>query len=158
MPAADPFTPGAGPPHMTTSVILRRLAGVCLLILGALQLTAAEAPRKNFTLPGGDAAVTLKQFVEQSGEQVAYLVDTVRGVPTKPVSGSHTPIEALNLMLAGTPLTAVQDDRSGALTVSRGVPAWPYHSRNFARSRPEPASIAATKSSQVTAWPSWRSK
>ena len=41
---------------------------------------------------------------------------------------------------------------------SSGVPAWAYQRRNWSRSRPEASAIAATKSSQVTAWPSWRSK
>ena len=43
-------------------------------------------------------------------------------------------------------------------TVRTGVPAWAYQRRNWSKSMPLASSIAATKSSVVTAWPSWRSK
>jgi hypothetical protein len=41
---------------------------------------------------------------------------------------------------------------------STGVPATSYQRRNCARSTPEASCIACTKSSQVTACPSWRWK
>jgi outer membrane receptor protein involved in Fe transport len=107
---------------MTYPASLRRLAGVLLLLACVPALGAGPAARKAFQLPGGDAAVTLKQFTEQSGEQVVYLVDSVRGVTTKPVRGQHAAREALRRMLAGTPLAAVEDARTGALTITRPVP------------------------------------
>ena len=55
---------------MTYSASLRRLAGVLLLFICLPVFGADEPVRKDFRLPGGDAAVTLKKFVEQSGEQV----------------------------------------------------------------------------------------
>ena len=42
--------------------------------------------------------------------------------------------------------------------LSCGVPACEYQRRNWVRSTPEASSMAHTKSSQVTACPSWRSK
>src|SRR5688572_7612610 len=47
----------------------------------------AEAPRKLYNLPAGDAAPTLKQFAADSGEQIVYMVDNVRGEKTNSVSG-----------------------------------------------------------------------
>ena len=44
------------------------------------------------------------------------------------------------------------------LQVKTGVPATSYQRRNCDRSTPEASCIACTKSSQVTAWPSWRWK
>ena len=41
---------------------------------------------------------------------------------------------------------------------STGVPATSYQRLNCVRSTPEASCIACTKSSQVTAWPSWRWK
>jgi len=38
----------------------------------------APAAKRHYVLPGGDAAAKLRQFVEQSGEQVVYLVPKVR--------------------------------------------------------------------------------
>jgi outer membrane receptor protein involved in Fe transport len=104
---------------MTYSALLRRLAGV-LLLLACLPASGADATgRREFHVPGGDAAATLKQFTEQAGGQVMYLVDSVRGVTTRAVRGRYAPREALKRMLAGTPLAALEDARTGALTISR---------------------------------------
>ncbi|HEY9155619.1 MAG TPA: hypothetical protein VIM69_10845, partial [Opitutaceae bacterium] len=51
-------------------------------IVFAFTLNAADTATKKFDIPKGDAAVTLRLFVEQSGEQVVFLVDRVRGVTT----------------------------------------------------------------------------
>jgi outer membrane receptor protein involved in Fe transport len=109
---------------MTYPPSLRRLAGVLLLFACLPAFLGAKAPAmKRFHVPAGDAAVTLKQFIEQSGEEVVYLVDSVRGVTTQPVRGKHVPREALRRMLAGTPLGVRVDEQTGALTVSRPAPA-----------------------------------
>lgn len=110
---------------MSTPNLFGRLALVLILFSRAHAFGAAETPTKTFDVPAGDAAVTLKQFVDQSGEQVAYLVDAVRGVTTNAVRGRLAPREALSRMLAGTPLAAVQDEQSGALTITRSAPAAP---------------------------------
>jgi iron complex outermembrane receptor protein len=86
-------------------------------LLGATALFAAE--KKSFNLPTGDAAATLKAFTEQSGEQVVFPVEQVKGVRTNPVVGNLTPREALDSMLADTPLRVVQDAKTGALAVTR---------------------------------------
>jgi len=93
------------------------------VLLGATALFAAE--KKSFNLPTGDAAATLKAFTEQSGEQVVYPVEQVKGVQTKPVVGNLTPREALDAMLAETPLHVVQDTKTGALSITRNGKADP---------------------------------
>ncbi|HZP60257.1 MAG TPA: TonB-dependent receptor plug domain-containing protein, partial [Opitutaceae bacterium] len=79
---------------------------------------AVEPGRKLFQLPSGNAEITLKQFAEQSGEQVIYFVDRVRGVQTRAVQGNLDSFAALQLMLQDTPLRAVQDEKTGALSVA----------------------------------------
>jgi outer membrane receptor protein involved in Fe transport len=127
---------------MTYPASLRRLAGVLVLLCVALSLGAAEPVRKRFRLPGGDAAVTLKRFVDQSGEQVVYLVNSVRGVKTRAVRGEFTAREALNRMLEGTTLAAVQDARTGALSVSRNSPVVPPKPAIAERTATAPAALA----------------
>ncbi len=90
---------------------------VMMATLAAATAQAAEPGKKTFRLPDGDAMATLKQFVEQSGEQVFYFVDKVRGVTTHAVQGTMSARTALELMLQDTRLRAVQDDRTGALSV-----------------------------------------
>ncbi|HTB81703.1 MAG TPA: TonB-dependent receptor plug domain-containing protein [Opitutaceae bacterium] len=93
-----------------------------LAALAAAPARAVEPGMKNFQLPDGDAMTTLKQFVEQSGEQVFYFVDKVRGVTTHAVQGRMNARTALELMLQDTRLRAVQDDRTGALSVIEREP------------------------------------
>lgn len=90
-----------------------------LLLVGLLPVLAwAQAAGADFDLPRGDAEITLKLFAEQSGEEVVYLVDPVRGVQTVAVRGRYTAYEALRRMLAGTPLRVTKDTASGALAVT----------------------------------------
>lgn len=95
--------------------------GLLLALLCFLPVLAAaeDKPAKmDFDLPKGVAEVTLKLFVRQSGEEIIYLVDPVRGVQTSPVHGRMTAYEALRRMLAGTTLSATKDATNGALAVT----------------------------------------
>lgn len=83
---------------------------------------ASPAPARPFDLPGGDAATTLKEFTAQSGEQIVYMVDNVRGEKTRSVTGTLTSRAALDQMLEGTALSASQDPVTGALVVGRKQP------------------------------------
>ncbi|MBA4137233.1 MAG: hypothetical protein C0518_07945 [Opitutus sp.] len=95
----------------------RRAALSVSLALLALVAFGAEPARKNYNLPAGDAAATLKAFSQQSGEQIVFPVESVRGVQTKPVAGELNAREALELMVAGTDLVVGQDEKTGALAV-----------------------------------------
>ena len=97
--------------------ILSLLLGLFLCPL----LGAADTTKKVYDIPRGDAATTLRQFVEQSGEQVVFLVEKVRGVSTNAVHGEYVARTALDQMLAGTELYALQDDKTNALVVNRAV-------------------------------------
>ena len=103
-----------------TLPLLKRL---WLLLVASLALTcaasaeSASAPKKTYNVAAGDAATTLKAFSEQSGEQIVYPVDKVRGIQTKAVSGELTAREALVRMLAGSSLVLVQDEKTGAFAV-----------------------------------------
>ncbi|MBI2496878.1 MAG: hypothetical protein HYV75_02765, partial [Opitutae bacterium] len=109
--------------HSLVSRCLHRFlrpACAAVFALGlTLSLGAAEAAKKNFNLPAGDAAKTLKAFTQQSGEQIVYPVEQVRGVKTNPVAGELDARTALDRMLRDTGLTVVQDGKTGALAVRR---------------------------------------
>ncbi len=111
---------------MTTPFVSRlraRFAVACLLALPfALPASAADA-KKSYALPAGDAAATLKAFSEQSGEQIVYPVDQVRGVSTNAVSGEYTAGDALQKLLAGSGLNVVRDDKTGAYAITPAAKA-----------------------------------
>jgi len=131
-------------PHLVRLRRFMRHAAVVLpkcVMLAALTAATAQATepgKKPFQLPDGDAMITLKQFVEQSGAQVFYFVGKVQGVTTHAVQGEMSARTALELMLQNTPLRAVQDDRTGAFRWSSGKSASP-----FPRRPPRPAAIPA---------------
>src|SRR5688572_27191078 len=79
---------------------------------------AAEAARRRFDVPAGDAEVSLTIVAEQSGQEIVYPPDVVRGTRTNAVKGEYPPKEAVDRMLAGTALAASQT-RSGLLSIQR---------------------------------------
>ncbi len=80
---------------------------------------AAEPAKRAFDIPAGMAEATLRAFSEQAGGQFIFSSDKVTGVRTNAVKGTFTPREALDRLIVGTDLRAVQDGRTGALTVDR---------------------------------------
>jgi outer membrane receptor protein involved in Fe transport len=96
----------------------RALAIVFSLVLASIA-AAAEPARRAFNVPAADAEKALKVFSEQARLEVLFPTALVSGVRTRSVSGDLSPREALALMLAGTGLVAVQDEKTGALSLRR---------------------------------------
>jgi outer membrane receptor protein involved in Fe transport len=122
------------------AVLLRGLVVALAVLVPALP--AAEGPRRAFDLPAAAAEDALRTFTEQSGVELAFNVQQVQGVRTRAVRGRLTPRAALERLLAGTPLTVVEDPESGALFVHR-KPSRSAESPAPRRS-PEPGVRAAT--------------
>jgi len=96
---------------------------VAVLFLGLAQCgLAAEALKKSFALRADDAATALRQLSAQSGVEIVFSAEAVRGVQTNAVKGDYTPLEVVNQLLAGTELRAVQQAGTGAIVVSRATP------------------------------------
>ena len=92
-----------------------------VLFLGLPALLATEQSKRKYDIPAGDASETLSGFVEQSDEQIFYLVDRVRGYKTKALKGTYSSDEALALILEGSQLSYVTDEATGAVMVTRIV-------------------------------------
>lgn len=108
----------------------RRLAGVCLALFvfcaalfPAATASAADEAKKEYNVAAGDATETLRRFAQQAGREIVYPAEQVRGVQTRAVRGEFTAVEALTRMLEGTDLRLVQDEQTGALSVTRRAPA-----------------------------------
>ncbi|MGH7944475.1 MAG: secretin and TonB N-terminal domain-containing protein, partial [Opitutaceae bacterium] len=82
---------------------------------------SAASAEKKFDVPAGDAAATLQRFSAQSGMQLLFSTEEVKGVTTKAVRGDLPAHEALDRMLAGTTLSATRDAASGALAVGKAA-------------------------------------
>ncbi|MBM3853039.1 MAG: TonB-dependent receptor, partial [Verrucomicrobia bacterium] len=132
---------------------LLRAAAVSVLVLTLLTAAfAAEAARRSFNLPAGAAGETLKQFAAQAGREIVFAPEAIGTVPTKAVSGSYTPREALDLMLADSGLVASQDDRTGAFAVRKGTadPNAPGAVRSNPPSRRPDVNLAALNPGEET--------
>jgi iron complex outermembrane recepter protein len=96
----------------------RWLALLCALLWAKLP-AAEEAARRRYDIPAGSAVVTLKRAAHQGGLEIVYSAAVVEGVQTQPVAGEFTPREALERMVAQTPLKIFQDPQTGALSIIR---------------------------------------
>jgi iron complex outermembrane recepter protein len=104
----------------------RLLGCLCALVvwLGCgLATNAAEVRRRTYTVPAGEAPEALSKFAEQSGEQVVYLLNQVKGVRTNAVHGRFSAREAVERLIANTALRVVEDKQTGAFLIQRGSDA-----------------------------------
>ncbi|MBP7703719.1 MAG: TonB-dependent receptor [Caulobacter sp.] len=88
------------------------------LLGGAMALVVAGSAfaQTTFNVPAGDLKTALDAYIRQSGSQLIYRRDEVRGLRTEGVSGAMSPAEALDRLLAGSGLV-IQRDASGAMLV-----------------------------------------
>ncbi|MGH7958785.1 MAG: TonB-dependent receptor plug domain-containing protein, partial [Opitutaceae bacterium] len=85
--------------------------------------SAAESnTKRSFDIPSGPAASTFKQFIAQSRVQVMFLAGDVASVRTKALKGDFTPREAIERLLEGTPLTAVQTPNGSIAIKGTAIP------------------------------------
>src|SRR5260370_17085493 len=69
-------------------------ATVCVVAIGA----PAQAQNQHFQIAPGDLGQTLDAYIHQTGRQLIYRVDDVRGVHSPAVQGqmsAHDPLPAL---------------------------------------------------------------
>ncbi|MBL9195576.1 MAG: STN domain-containing protein, partial [Opitutaceae bacterium] len=85
-----------------------------LALPAALSAQSTADSRKTYDLPADNADKALRRFSEQAGIQVLFPTEITRDVRAGAVKGTLTVREALDQMLAGTGLVAVQDSRTGA--------------------------------------------
>lgn len=92
---------------MSLPLISRRFVIRCALLLAGSMVSAqASRPDKRaFNISAAAAPVALAEFVQQSGLQVLFDFDAIRGFKTHAVSGRFDPAEALALMFEGIGLT-----------------------------------------------------
>lgn len=120
------------------------LAGACAL---ALASGAAYAQSRDFDVPAGDLKVALDAYARQSGLQLIYRVEDIRGVRSQGARGTLATEEALVRILAGTGFSVVRD-ASGAAAIVRtsGQP----QRENGAQHVPAPTGQSAAAEPQET--------
>src|SRR6185437_8562327 len=84
--------------------------GICALTIA----TGAHAQMHSFNIPAGDLQTALDAYGAQSGVQIIYRSDELRGIKTQGLHGALDQSEALAKLLADTGLVA-QRQPSGAI-------------------------------------------
>jgi hypothetical protein len=100
---------------MTAHTLIRRFSALAALLALTLAASAQAPATKSFNVPADLATNAIKAFSGQSGVEVLMPTDAVKGVRTHAVAGEMTPRAALEKMVAGTGLTVIQDEKTGAL-------------------------------------------
>ncbi len=94
-------------------------------------LFAAEGLRRSFDIPATTAEQSLRLFSAQSGVQLIYPSAVVRDIQTKAIKGRFTDREALDRLVASTPLRVVRDEKTRAFTITRADAADTKAARNM---------------------------
>ncbi|MEA3133216.1 MAG: hypothetical protein QOG17_1062, partial [Gammaproteobacteria bacterium] len=89
-------------------------AAVCVVAIAA----PAQAQNQRFQISSGDLGPALDAYIHQSGRQLIYRVDDVRGVHSPGVQGEMSADDALAALLSGTGFSS-RTDSSGALAIVR---------------------------------------
>ncbi|WP_158544942.1 TonB-dependent receptor plug domain-containing protein [Dyella monticola] len=88
------------------TLLASAMSGGLLLLVQPLIATAQASPQpSSWNLPAGPLDQALNRLAEQSKLTISYSPGLVKGKTTRGLSGAHTPIEALRLLLTGTGLT-----------------------------------------------------
>lgn len=97
-----------------------------------------------FDIPAGALTPALQSFSRQAGVEVIFSNGQLQGLRTKGLKGRHPPLEALNRLLKGAPVSVTRDT-SGALLVKRSA-AVPVGQNMVAATpapvEPEPVTVA----------------
>ena len=91
----------------------RSMRGVLLATAAVLSLTGealAQQARTRFDIPAQDATTALQAYARQSGRQVLFSYDAVRGRRAPAVRGELTDEDALARLLRGTGLVVTSSD------------------------------------------------
>jgi len=97
------------------------LAGCLAQFLIGTRGEAGESARIFFDLPAGEAIETLKRAARQAGLEIMYVADTVRDVRTDPVRGEYTARQALDPMVARTPLRIATNEQRFAPNIKNVI-------------------------------------
>ncbi|MBL9187068.1 MAG: TonB-dependent receptor [Opitutaceae bacterium] len=81
-------------------------------------VAAPDHTARPFRIPAGSASETLKQFAEQAQREILFPSESVADVRTPRLFGDYPPREALDRLLAGTRLRALEAADTGGFVIS----------------------------------------
>ena len=95
-------------------------SGIAIVLALTLASTSALASPKPFNIDSEEAPRSLLEFGRQSAMQILFASEKVKGVVTNAVHGNYEPLDALRMLLKGTPLV-ISEKADGVLVVGPRV-------------------------------------
>ncbi|MBA8889258.1 outer membrane receptor protein involved in Fe transport [Dokdonella fugitiva] len=133
---------------------MRRPLRMLLLCFACSTALAAQAQVSSspttIDLPAGDLATALNTLARQSGTQLVYRADQLKGVHTPGVHGATSTEQALDSLLRGSGFSATRDASSGAVLIERDKAATERPPATAAPAKSTPASTPAPDDKPVT--------
>jgi hypothetical protein len=125
----------------------RAAAGLCVLAF----CVGVQAQGRNFDIAGGELKTALDAYALQSGTQLIYKIEDVKGLSSKGLKRTLSDDEALGVLLEGTALT-MRRDSSGAVVIFLELPARPEKRA----AADEPGTLGTVVVSAGRRRPQWR--
>ena len=123
---------------------------VLFLALACSAALAAQAQGGRIDIPAGDLASALDAYARQSGTQLVYRADQLKGARTAGLQGQAASPQALDALLKGSGFHAQRDDSGAVLVLAQASPAKPAPAAAPARPRPSPPPPQAATNAPVT--------
>ena len=123
---------------------------VLFLALACSAALAAQAQGGRIDIPAGDLAGALDAYARQSGTQLVYRADQLKGARTAGLQGQAASPQALDALLKGSGFHAQRDDSGAVLVLAQASPAKPAPAAAPARPRPSPPPPQAATNAPVT--------
>ena len=89
----------------------------------AMSAAASEAAEpRNFNIPPGELAPALESLAKETGLELIFSPEALKGIRTQGVTGNLSPEEAVSRLINGTGLT-IRTDAAGAMLIVAPAPA-----------------------------------
>ena len=95
---------------------------VLFLSLACSAALAAQAQGGRVDVPAGDLATALDTYARQSGTQLVYRADQLKGARSGGLKGQPASPQALNALLKGSGFHAQRDESGAVLIVPQAAP------------------------------------
>src|SRR5579863_4437371 len=99
----------------------------CALLSAPSMADAADTPKQSIDIPSDDLISSLELLARQSGIEIIYDADQLKGIRAPAISGFITPKEAVMKLLEGSRL-GLTEHPGGALLITAPIPGNPSNS------------------------------
>lgn len=102
-------------------MLIRNVRRAIAVALAMVSLAGHAAETMAVDIPSGDLATALEAYAKQTGLELLFRADQLKGLRTEGVQGVLSPRDAITKLLQGTNLRLQQDQATGAMVIAPGA-------------------------------------